>query len=70
MTALLFARDTFRSEILQSIVNTRFMLNRVPPTITVEEEILDAEVESVLVRPLAFLDKQALDKLNLQPQHL
>lgn len=65
MTALLFARDTFRSEILQSKVNTRFMLNRVPPTITVEEEILDAEVESVLVRPLAFLDKQALDKLNL-----
>ena len=65
MTALLFARDTFRSDILKSKVNTRFMLNKVPPAITVEEELLDAEVESVLVRPLAFMDKQALDKLNI-----
>jgi hypothetical protein len=43
------------------------MLNRVPPAITVEEEILNEEIESVLVRPLAFMDKQALDKLNVQP---
>ena len=39
------------------------MLNRIPPSVTIEDEILDAEIDSVLVRPLAFLDKQALDKL-------
>ena len=54
MTALMYAKDLFKSEILQEKVQIQFRFDYDNPT--VEEEILHERLEKVLVRPLTPAD--------------
>ena len=66
MTAFLYARDLFKSELLQSKVNITLMFDSDNPTN--EEEIITEKLDKVLIRPLAFADKVALSGMGLKPQ--
>lgn len=37
---------------------------------TVEDEIVSQKLESVLVRPMAFADKNALAEMTFEPCHI
>ena len=63
MTAFLYARDLFRSEYLQDAVNLRLMFDSQNPT--VEDEVVTQRLTEVLLRPMAFPDKQALEAKDL-----
>ena len=66
MTAFLFAKDLFKTELLQSKVNIILMYDSDNPTN--EEEIITEKIDKVLIRPFAFADKVALSAMGLKPQ--
>ena len=68
MTALLYAKDLFKSEILKEKVNIQFRFDHENPT--VEEEILNERLEQVLVRPLTPSDTELFKSLELLPIHI
>ena len=65
MTAILFAKDLFKTELLQSKVNIILMYDSDNPTN--EEEIITEKIDKVLIRPFAFADKVALSAMGLKP---
>jgi hypothetical protein len=68
MTALLYAKDLFKSEILKEKINIQFRFDHENPT--VEEEILNERLEQVLVRPLTPSDTELFKSLELLPIHI
>ena len=63
MTAFLYAKDLFKAEFLQDALNLRLMFDSQNPT--VEDEVVTQRLADVLLRPMAFPDKQALEKIDL-----
>lgn len=68
MTSLLFARDLFRSEILKSELNFKFMFDEHNPT--VEDEIVAQQLDNVLIKPVALGDQTALKNLAPSAVHI
>ena len=54
----MFARDLFKTELLESKVNIILMYDSDNPTN--EEEIITEKIDKVLIRPFTFADKAAL----------